>query len=60
MGREMAQRLRVFAALAEDPGSVPSSTWRLTTIYKRSEGSEALFWPALALKAELREKNSYT
>ena len=35
-----------LAALAEDPGSIPSFVWWLTTICKSSfRESDVLFWP---------------
>lgn len=62
----MAQQLRIFADLAEDPGSVPSTYILLTTVYKSSSrASGILFWPLSALYAHgayplQAEKNAYT
>ena len=47
---EMSRWPRALAALPEDPGSVPSTAWRLTTVCNsRSRGLAALFWPLPAL-----------
>lgn len=47
--REMAQQLRVPAALTEDPSSVLNAhvKWLRITSNSSSKGSNALFWPLL-------------
>jgi hypothetical protein len=40
------KNLRALAALKEDPGSIPSATWRLTAICNSSSRrSDTFFWP---------------
>lgn len=45
----MTQQLGTLAAHAEDPGSVPITTWPLTTIHDYgSRGLNTQFWPPRA------------
>lgn len=40
---EVTQQVRTSITLPEDPGSIPGSTWRLTTVYNSSSrGPDAL------------------
>lgn len=43
--REMVQWFKAVAALLKNPGSIPSITWQLLTVYdSTSKGSYTFFW----------------
>lgn len=57
----MAQRSKTLAVLAEDPGSIPSITWRFITIHNSSSrGSHTLFWPPRAIGMQVVYKCAYS